>query len=87
MLSEATINIIFQMLFPATKVYPSSNILDMFISGSPFHQEISEGTLPPAHGEGLHRGEEDKPATFVIDARNLKGEPSVQVDGQSQVTV
>ncbi|XP_059143816.1 filamin-B-like, partial [Physella acuta] len=57
----------------------------MELNGSPFHQEISEGTLPPAHGEGLHRGEEDKPATFVIDARNLKGEPSVQVDGPNAI--
>ncbi|KAH9509017.1 hypothetical protein Btru_048613 [Bulinus truncatus] len=54
-------------------------------NGSPFHQEISEGTLPTAHGEGLHRGEEDKPASFVIDARNLKGEPTVQVDGPNAI--
>ena len=38
--------------------------------------------LPPAHGDGLYRGEEDKPAIFYIDARGMSGEPSVQVDGQ-----
>ncbi|KAK0041431.1 filamin-C-like isoform X2 [Biomphalaria pfeifferi] len=54
-------------------------------TGSPFHQEISEGTLPTAHGEGLHKGEEDKPATFIIDSRNLRGEPTVQVDGPNAI--
>uniref|UniRef100_A0A2C9JF60 Calponin-homology (CH) domain-containing protein n=1 Tax=Biomphalaria glabrata TaxID=6526 RepID=A0A2C9JF60_BIOGL len=57
----------------------------MELNGSPFHQEISEGTLPTAHGEGLHKGEEDKPATFIIDSRNLRGEPTVQVDGPNAI--
>ena len=51
-------------------------------TGSPFTQEIGEGVLPPAYGDGLYRGEEDKSATFFIDARGMTGEPSVQVDGQ-----
>ncbi|RUS75786.1 hypothetical protein EGW08_016447, partial [Elysia chlorotica] len=57
----------------------------MQLNGSPFHQEISEGALPSAHGDGLHKGEEDKPATFIIDARGMKGEPSVQVDGPNAI--
>lgn len=61
--------------------------LFLVVSGSPFHQEIGEGILPTAHGEGLHKGEEDKPAHFNIDARNLKGKPSVQVDGECDVSL
>lgn len=38
--------------------------------------------LPPAYGDGLYRGEEDKTAIFYIDARGMRGEPSVQVDGE-----
>ncbi|XP_012945870.1 filamin-B, partial [Aplysia californica] len=57
----------------------------MELNGSPFHQEIFEGALPPAHGDGLHRGEEDKAASFLIDARGMAGEPTVQVDGPNSI--
>ena len=57
------------------------------LTGSPFTQEIGEGVLPPAHGDGLYRGEEDKPAIFYIDARGMSGEPSVQVDGQCRLWI
>ncbi|XP_050389012.1 filamin-B isoform X3 [Patella vulgata] len=53
--------------------------------GSPFTQEIGEGALPSAHGDGLYRGEEDKTAGFTIDSRGFNGEPTVQVDGPNSM--
>ena len=63
------------------------NPVCLCLTGSPFTQEIGEGVLPPAHGDGLYRGEEDKPAIFYIDARGMSGEPSVQVDGQCRLWI
>lgn len=65
------------------RIFLTYNSLEL--PGSPFTQEIGEGVLPPAHGDGLYRGEEDKPATFYIDARGMTGEPSVQVDGPNSI--
>lgn len=33
-------------------------------------------------GEGLYRGEEDKPAHFYIDTHGMEGTPEVRVEGQ-----
>lgn len=52
------------------------------VPGSPFTQEIGEGALATAHGDGLYRGEEDKPATFFVEAGGITGEPTIQVDGK-----
>jgi len=57
----------------------------MELNGSPFHQEILEGALPSATGDGLHKGEEDKPASFNIDSQGMNGEPMVQVDGPNSI--
>ena len=38
--------------------------------------------MPTAHGDGMYKGEEDKPATFYVDASGLKGDLFVQVDGE-----
>lgn len=38
--------------------------------------------MPTAHGDGLYKGEEDKPAIFYVDASELKGDLFVQVDGK-----
>ncbi|XP_070173160.1 filamin-A-like isoform X2 [Littorina saxatilis] len=65
------------------RVFLTYNSLEL--PGSPFTQEIGEGVLPPAHGDGLYRGEEDKAAVFYIDARGMTGEPSVQVDGPNSI--
>ncbi|XP_048246435.1 filamin-C-like isoform X1 [Haliotis rufescens] len=53
--------------------------------GSPFTQEIGEGALATAHGDGLYRGEEDKPATFFVEAGGITGEPTIQVDDYASV--
>ncbi|XP_076435464.1 filamin-A-like isoform X7 [Babylonia areolata] len=65
------------------RIFLTYNSLEL--PGSPFTQEIGEGVLPPAYGDGLHRGEEDKAATFFIDARGMTGEPFVQVDGPNSI--
>ncbi|KAL8600676.1 hypothetical protein ACOMHN_006742 [Nucella lapillus] len=65
------------------RIFLTYNSLEL--PGSPFTQEIGEGLLPPAHGDGLHRGEEDKAATFFIDTRGMAGEPFVQVDGPNSI--
>lgn len=51
-------------------------------SGTPIIQEIGEGGMPTARGDGLYKGEEDKPAIFYVDASELKGDLFVQVDGK-----
>ncbi|XP_046560616.1 filamin-C-like isoform X2 [Haliotis rubra] len=53
--------------------------------GSPFTQEIGEGALATAHGDGLYRGEEDKPATFFVESGGITGEPTIQVDGPNSI--
>ena len=70
--------------FMCFRVNSSKRSSFYLFSGSPFHQQISEGALPPVHGDGLHKGVEDKPATFVVDARGMSGEPEVTVDGTEQ---
>lgn len=49
------------------------------IPGSPFIFVVDEEGLAKAHGEGLLHALEGTAAQFYIDARELIGEPTVQV--------
>ncbi|ESO98830.1 hypothetical protein LOTGIDRAFT_231196 [Lottia gigantea] len=64
---------------------PHENSSNSTNVGSPFIQEIGEGALPSAHGDGLYRGEEDRVAAFTIDSRGLHGEPTIKVDGPNSI--
>ncbi|CAE1275410.1 FLNA [Acanthosepion pharaonis] len=65
------------------KIYVTYGGID--IPGTPIIQEIGEGGMPTAHGDGLYKGEEDKPAIFYVDASELKGDLFVQVDGPNSI--
>ncbi|XP_021372143.1 filamin-A-like isoform X2 [Mizuhopecten yessoensis] len=55
------------------------------LPGCPFIQNIDEGGLPTADGDGLFRGEEDNVATFYVDVGKRRGELGVQVDGPNSI--
>ncbi|KAK3094337.1 hypothetical protein FSP39_000435 [Pinctada imbricata] len=55
------------------------------IAGCPYVQNIDEGGMPTAHGNGLHRGEEDKVATFCVDVGQRQGDLDVRVDGPNSI--
>ncbi|XP_069103436.1 filamin-B-like isoform X3 [Argopecten irradians] len=55
------------------------------LPGCPFIQNIDEGGLPTADGDGLFRGEEDNVATFYVNVGKKRGELGVQVDGPNSI--
>ena len=50
-------------------------------TGCPIRQEIMDSGSASAYGDGLQKGEEDKPATFFVDAGGRQGDLDVTVDG------
>ncbi|XP_060073080.1 filamin-C-like [Ylistrum balloti] len=55
------------------------------LPGCPFIQNIDDGGLPTADGDGLFRGEEDNVATFYVHVGKRRGELGVQVDGPNSI--
>ena len=51
----------------------------------PVEQLVLDSAMPAVYGDGLYRGEEDVPATFEVDARGLRGDLFVQVDGPNSI--
>lgn len=51
------------------------------IPGSPFTFMVDEPGFPTASGDGLLWALADEPATFRVDARNLRGKLEVMVNG------
>lgn len=52
------------------------------LSGCPIRQDIVDSGTASAYGDGLQRGEEDKPATFYVDSGGRQGDLDVSVDGK-----
>uniref|UniRef100_T1J4U2 Calponin-homology (CH) domain-containing protein n=1 Tax=Strigamia maritima TaxID=126957 RepID=T1J4U2_STRMM len=55
------------------------------IPGSPIIFTVEGDIAPRVYGEGLVIGQQDQPTVFRIDAKGLRGEPHVQVDGPDSV--
>ncbi|KAK3589648.1 hypothetical protein CHS0354_015146 [Potamilus streckersoni] len=55
------------------------------LPGCPFRQEISDGGLPTASGDGLYFGQENKISTFHVDVGRRKGNLQVSVDGPNSM--
>jgi filamin len=45
-----------------------------------------DSRLPSAHGDGLHHGLEDRPASFYIDSQGLSGTLDVKIEGPQHFT-
>ncbi|XP_023932625.1 filamin-C [Lingula anatina] len=54
-------------------------------SGSPYTQDVRSIAHISAYGDGLYKGEEDQPATFMVDSKGMKGDLFVQVDGPNSI--
>ncbi|KAL4220761.1 hypothetical protein ACF0H5_021155 [Mactra antiquata] len=55
------------------------------LPGCPFTQDIADGGLPTASGQGLFFGEEDKPTQFNVDVGRRKGDLRVSVSGPNSI--
>ncbi|CAH1781771.1 unnamed protein product [Owenia fusiformis] len=55
------------------------------IPGCPLNQNVTDASMITASGDGLYRGEEDKPATFFVNTHGSRGSLSVSVDGPNSI--
>jgi len=55
------------------------------IPGVPFTQHVGDSVSVTAIGDGLVKGEEDRPTTFFVDTQGHRGDLSVQVDGPNSI--
>ncbi len=54
-------------------------------AGCPLTQTIQDASTARAFGDGLLKGEEDKPSTFLVDTQGRRGELNVTVEGPNSV--
>ncbi|KAL3847647.1 hypothetical protein ACJMK2_018549 [Sinanodonta woodiana] len=64
---------------------PKKYVTCIKVQGCPFKQEISDGGLPTASGDGLYYGQENKISTFHVDVGRRKGNLQVSVDGPNSI--
>lgn len=57
-----------------------------YFTGCPYIQNIDDGGLPTATGDGLYSGEENKNASFSVDVGNRVGDLGVKVEGKFSFT-
>ncbi|XP_063426625.1 filamin-A-like isoform X1 [Mytilus trossulus] len=55
------------------------------LPGCPYIQNIDDGGLPTATGDGLYSGEENKNASFSVDVGNRVGDLGVKVEGPNSI--
>lgn len=55
------------------------------LPGCPYIQNIDDGGLPTASGDGLHAGVENKVATFVVHVGNRNGDLGLKVEGPNSI--
>jgi len=56
------------------------------VPGCPITQTIVDtGSVATAYGDGLYKGLEDVPSSFVVDTRNQRGDLSVEVEGPNSI--
>ncbi|XP_052106413.1 filamin-A-like isoform X2 [Mytilus californianus] len=55
------------------------------LPGCPYIQNIDDGGLPTASGDGLYSGEENKNASFIVDVGNRIGDLGVKVEGPNSI--
>lgn len=58
-----------------------------YFTGCPYIQNIDDGGLPTATGDGLYSGEENKNASFSVDVSNRVGDLGVKVEGKFSFTL
>lgn len=56
-------------------------IWNCIILGCPYIQNIDDGGMPTASGDGLYAGEENKTASFLVHVGNRTGDVGVKVEG------
>ncbi len=57
----------------------------MLFVGCPLTQSIQDNATVQCFGDGLIKGEEDKPSTFFVDTQGRRGELKVDVEGPNSV--
>ncbi|CAF0927406.1 unnamed protein product, partial [Didymodactylos carnosus] len=66
-------------------LYINAKIGSEAIQGTPFKITVNDARSVTVHGEGLYHAQEDRPANFFIDTKDMQGDLKVRIEGPNSV--